>query len=379
MLAAALLALALQDAAPKVVVVAVPDAGLQPQVAVGPSQRTHLVYFRGEPRAGDLWYASIEPDGVTLTEPIRVNTHPQSAAAIGTIRGAQMALGADERVHVAWVGSDRAEPKAAGGGLPMLYTRLADGGRAFEAERNVIAAHPGLDGGGSVAADGKGGVAVVWHAPADAAAKEQRAAQREVWLARSKDEGVTFAPEVRVSSGSLGACECCSLKALMSPGRELVLFRAAKGDVQRDLYALVDVAGAEFKPQRLSTWKAEQCVMSSSSAVASPRGTFAAWEEKGQVFMARLDDKTGKFGRPVPGPGAGGARKHPSVAVNAKGQVLLAWSENAGWEKGGDLAWQVFDADLRPIEKATGFRSGLPVWSFGAAFARPDGGFGIFH
>ena len=68
--------------------------------------------------------------------------------------------------HVAWMGSNQAEPKADGGtATPMLYSRLDDAGTCFEPQRNIIQAHPGLDGGGSVAADPLGNVYVTWHAP----------------------------------------------------------------------------------------------------------------------------------------------------------------------------------------------------------------------
>lgn len=47
----------------------------------------------------------------------------------------------------------------------MLYTRLNDAGDGFEPQRNVIQKRPGLDGGGSIAADAEGNVYVAWHAP----------------------------------------------------------------------------------------------------------------------------------------------------------------------------------------------------------------------
>jgi hypothetical protein len=39
-----------------------------------------------------------------------VNSQPESAIAAGTIRGAQLAIGKAGRVHVAWNGSQNAEP-----------------------------------------------------------------------------------------------------------------------------------------------------------------------------------------------------------------------------------------------------------------------------
>jgi hypothetical protein len=77
-------------------------------------------------------------------------------------------------------------------------------------------------------------------------------------------------------------------------------------------------------------------------------------------------------------PGATGRRKHPSIAANAQGEVLLAWAEGTGWNKGGDLAWQVFNANGTPVGQP-GRAAGVPTWSLGAATARPDGGFVIVY
>ena len=42
--------------------------------------------------------------------------------ALGTVRGARLALGAEGMLHVAWNGSSKASPKGPGGSAPMLYT-----------------------------------------------------------------------------------------------------------------------------------------------------------------------------------------------------------------------------------------------------------------
>ena len=94
---------------------------------------------------------------------MKVNAIAGSAVAMGTIRGPHIALGKYGRVHIAWNGS-----QAGGGsphhGSPMFYTRMYIDGSGFEKERNLMTWTTALDGGGSVAADGKGNVNVVWHA-----------------------------------------------------------------------------------------------------------------------------------------------------------------------------------------------------------------------
>jgi hypothetical protein len=91
--------------------VRVPDRGIQPEAVVDDRGVTHVLYFRGEPAAGDLFYVRSTDAGGTFSTPIRVNSQPGSAIATGTIRGGQMAIGREGRTHVAWNGSDAAVPK----------------------------------------------------------------------------------------------------------------------------------------------------------------------------------------------------------------------------------------------------------------------------
>ena len=61
------------SSAPHVELKRVPEGGIQPQTAVGEDGTVHLVYFKGDPSEGDLFYARSK-DGVTFSDPIRVNS-----------------------------------------------------------------------------------------------------------------------------------------------------------------------------------------------------------------------------------------------------------------------------------------------------------------
>ena len=58
--------------------------------------------------------------------------------------------------------------------------------------------------------------------------------------------------------------------------------------------------------------------------------------------------------------------------------MLLAWAEGTGWQKGGSLAWQLFDRDALPTGEAKQLPD-LPAWSFAAAVALPDADFAILR
>src|SRR5262245_31650524 len=87
----------------------IPNGGIQPQVALDEKGTLHLVYYTGDAHHGDLFYARSQDGGASFSSALPVN-QGSSAIAAGTIRGAQLALGKDGRVHVAWNGSNNAGP-----------------------------------------------------------------------------------------------------------------------------------------------------------------------------------------------------------------------------------------------------------------------------
>ena len=193
--------------APLVVERRVPDGGIQPQAAVDDHGTVHLIYFRGDPSHGDVFYVRSTDGGTTFSPAIQVNHQPGSAIATGSVRGAQIAVGRNGRVHVAWNGSGAALPKAPSGVGPLLYARLNDSGAAFEPERNIIRQAYGIDGGSTVTADGAGHVYVVWHAPASGEKGEEH---RRVWVARSSRSRSKRVIAWRRRRVTLSGCSTCT-------------------------------------------------------------------------------------------------------------------------------------------------------------------------
>ena len=115
--------------------------------------------------------------------------------------------------------------------------------------------------------------------------------------------------------------------------------------------------------------------MSSESLVEGPGGVLGAWENDGQVFFASVD----RAAPPVVAPGAPSGRKHPVVMQNAAGETLVAWTEGTGWQRGGALAWQLYDKAGKPTGEKGRLDGGIPPWGLPTAVARPDGGFTLIH
>jgi hypothetical protein len=360
----------------------VPNRGIQPQIAVEPKGTIHMIYFSGDPKNGDLFYVRSAAVGEAFSRPLRVNSQEGSVTAMGTIRGGQIAVGENGRVHVAWNGSSTAlprgpvNPETGQPGSPMLYTRLNDNGTAFEPQRNLMLRTFGLDGGGTVAADGAGNVYVAWHGKIGGAAAGE--AGRQVWLAKSQDSGRTFAAETSAWNGATGACGCCGMAMLAaSDGTVFALYRSATQNVHRDIYLVASKdRGKSFDGSLVQRWEINACPMSSMSFAQSAGTTLAAWETGGQVFYGKVSGAA--VAKPIAAPGEGKGRKHPRLAMNSRGETILLWTEGMGWQRGGSLAWQLFDGNGNPIG-AKGSAPGVPAWSFGAVAAHPDGSFTVTY
>src|SRR6266704_3222757 len=104
-----------------------PDGGIQPQAAVDNRGVVHLIYFKGEADGGDGFYVHRKAGEMEFSKPVKVNSRSGSVIAIGTIRGAQLAIGKNGRVHVVWDGMGKGATRVKINDkeeAPLLYTRL---------------------------------------------------------------------------------------------------------------------------------------------------------------------------------------------------------------------------------------------------------------
>ena len=362
-----------------------PNGGVQPDVAVDATGTVHLVYLAGEARAANVIYARSSDGGRTFSSGVRVNSQEGSAIATGTVRGAQIAVARSGRVHIVWNGSDAAtqkppiNPKTGRTGMPMLYARSNPAGTAFEPQRNLITQTTNLDGGGSVAVVDRS-VYVGWHAhPASGEGGEDA---RRVVIAKSRDEGVTFSKEEPISDAATGVCGCCGLRLFAAPGGAIhALYRSATNGTGRNVYSLVSRdGGSTFESRKIFDWNIGACPMT-TTAMSPANGKdkiLRAWESDGQVYYSSTDAGSKIVEPPLTAPKETTRRKHPRIATNARGEVLLVWTEGTAWAKGGSLAWQIFNADGSP-SSIKGTRPDLAVWNFAAVVPRGDAGFTIVY
>ena len=361
----------------EVKLVRTPGGGIQPQAVVDAKGVLHLIYFYAEPSGGDIYYVRQAANAAQFSKPLRVNSAPGSVIAVGSVRGAHLAVGKGGRVHVAWMGAHSEGPKKV---VPMFYTRLNDAGTAFEPQRNVMQFAAGLDGGASLAADNFGDVYVVWHSDPNNTGE----AHRRVWMAHSRDDGKTFAREgavdPQIGGEPTGACGCCGMRAFTDDkGLVYIFYRAATAQIHRDMILLVSRDhGKHFVAERVAKWELNACPMTTDFICQAGSNILIAWETAGQVFYADVGPGTERVSGSVAAPGAESDRKHPVVVANSRGETLLAWTKGTAWQRGGSVEWQLFDQAGHPTAMK-GTAHGVPVWGLVAAYARPDGGFTIIY
>lgn len=363
---------AAKPAAAAVSLVATPDGGIQPQAIMDSRGTLHVIYFKGQPGSGDLFYVRRPAAAPTFSAPLRVNSETGSAIATGTVRGGQLALGRNGWVHVAW---NAAKPIDRNGAqqTPLWYARLSPGATAFEPQRAIGEHTRHLDGGGSIAADARGRVYVVWHA----AGLKDGETDRRIYVARSVDDGQRFNAEEAFAPDG-GLCGCCQLETLAeSDGRLHILYRAAAAGVHRDaMWMTVGPTGASAAV-RLQPWELPACPMTTFALAAGPVGIQAAWETQHQIHTATLAPARRTFSNVSPITGSA-IRKHPSIAINKAGERLVAWTEGTAWARGGTVAWELQDKNGARLAGASN-AAAVPIWGLVSAVARPDGSFAIFH
>lgn len=352
----------------EVKVESLPELGLQPQVVVTAAGVVHLVYLLGDPKAYDIRYTTRRTDGGGWAAPVTVNSEPRSAIAAGTIRGAQIALGKDSSVQVIWNGNTGGK-KEMMMRAPLFHARLQPGAKAFTDQQNLMGETTALDGGASISGNDPGHVTVVWHAAPTGETGERA---RLVYARHSTDDGVTFSAPAPLNIQQPGVCACCSLRAHLSADDTLtVLYRAATSPNARGMHLLTQKAG-RVTFEQLDDWTIAMCPMSSASLMPAAPTLRAAWENDDQIV-------TGLLGEPASAAQKIGPKnaKHPVLAANSTGQTLIASVIGSGWGKAGALHWDIVDASGSVTASDDGEK--LPVSSYAAAYAKPDGSFVILR
>jgi hypothetical protein len=223
----------------------IPHGGEVPEVVFDAKRVLHVAYGRGAP--GNGYYVQSADLGRTFTRPVRLNQRADTVT-MGMERGPKLALGKDGVIHVIWLGYYKQ-----GGGV--WYTRSTDGGKTFEAERNLTEVRPAWDN-ATIVADQDGNVFAFWTGQWPGLPNEdpKSPVASPIIMTRSTDNGRTFAKSELVKHDYPGrACGCCRLEAKVGPDDDLYVgFRGGYQNI-RDPYLLKGrKAENDFKVARIS-------------------------------------------------------------------------------------------------------------------------------
>jgi len=320
-------------AAPAVRVAAPPDGGKSPDAEVDAQGAIHLAWLAGD----NVWYAKSTDSGRTFGTALRVNSEPGTAHPPNAFRGPDLALGKDGQVHVVWYTNafQRKLPKEQCG---VAYAQLNATRDGFTPAQNLN--HQPSDN-YSLAADGRGNVAVVWTAG-------------KLFVTASKDDGKTFAPAQAVADAD--PCECCATRAIFTTDGALVAAYRDKAKNVRDMYLATSPAGgAAFTREKLSvaSWTLQACPMTGVFLFGKARGSrlLAAWETQGRINFAPLEARGNTPPREIEAAPRG---KYPVALAAPDGTMLVAWKE------GAQLHWRLFNASAQPLGEPGSAPAGGP-------------------
>jgi hypothetical protein len=355
-----------------------PYGGIQPQAIVDASGTTHLLYYKGQPREGDLFYVTRAKEKNRFSRPLKVNSMAGSACCIGSIFRARMAKGSDGIVHVLWNGSfsfvkkqweKKGKQRTPEEFTYLFYTRLDDDRKSFRPQVNLNHNTYGLDGNGSITVDRNGTVHVFWHAHV------KGRPDRMAFTIRSTDNGKSFSVKTPITREPLGACECCTMEAFSSSdGLLYVAYRTTEKTSRNVVVFSSDVGSGWLKVQR-HQWNIVACPASTFAFAEGDRRVYVAWENEGHVYLNDVRSKAPPENVSI----SSKSGKYPSLAINAKGDRLISWSTETGWGKGGFVQYRVTTRSGAVSSQGTGPGHSPAANSFSSACALPSGDFIVFY
>ena len=366
-------------AGPKVAFEKTPHGGIQPQAIIDARGTLHLLYYKGKPREGDLYYVSRTKDERSFSAPLKVNNIAGSACCIGSIFRARMAIDRDGFVHVLWNGAfgfvkkqweKKGKQRTPEEFTYLFYARLADDRKSFRQQVNLNRNTYGLDGNGSITVDRNGVIRVFWHA------KIKGRPDRMAFMVQSTNRGKSFSIEKPITQRPVGACECCTLEAFSSSsGKTFVAYRTAEKTGRDTVIFSAEKHDNAFKEIHRHSWKVFTCPASTFAFAEDAQRIYAAWETKGHIYTKDLLSSA----ESIKVSSSKNNCKYPSIAINSRGDRLTTWSTNTGWGKGGYIKYKLTNRDGTLISQSNLPGHSPAAYSFSSACTLATGDFVIFY
>ena len=277
---------------------------VQPQVAVAPSGRIHVVFGKD-----NAVFHTTSPDGRTFSSPVKIGELDKLALKM---RRGPRVTATDKLVLVTAISH--------ADGNVHAWTS-ADTGKTWKetAPLNTVpkSAREGLQ---ALAGDGRGLVVAVW--------LDMRGKGTGLWGRISRDGGATWADDVSIYQSPDGhICECCVPTVAISPTGEIAATWRNWLGGSRDLYLATSHDGRTFaSAQKLGTgtWKLNACPMDGGSLAFAPDGKWlAVWRRERTVFASDTSAPEKQLAANAVQPVTAFAGKTPLMLWEANGALML--------------------------------------------------------
>lgn len=353
----------------------VPDEGILPRLLLDENGITHLLYFKKRfasprERIGDLYYRQFDSSTESWGIPVKVTSEPFNHT--GSVGRSGFAVDGDGRIHVVWY-TTRPDH--------YFYSRSNPQRSVFEVQRSMVTDNIiGVDAGADVAAKGNQ-VAIVW-----AAGDLQREQERTVFARISLDHGQTFSAELMLGNKSFGACACCTVATEFSPQSALrVAYRSAVEGLGRHMQILsvspIKAAAGDSNYSELheqQRWELSSCPVTTNDLVLGPeQQEWLLFETESRIVEMNIS--AGTAPQQVAEPLTQTRQKNPAMAFDKEGNRLMVWAEGISFTRGGQLNWQLFDAQGIKVPSIDKPDITVTDDSFPVVLAKPGGGFIILY
>ena len=276
--------------------------GLQPQIAVAPSGRIHVVFGKD-----NAIYHTASTDERTFSLPVKVGELDKLALKMR--RGPRVAV-AGQRVIVTAISHQDG----------MLHCwNSADDGKMWKEQAPLNSpAGSAREGLHAMAGDGRNLIAIAW--------LDLRNKGTELWSRVSRDGGTTWGAETRVYASPDGhICECCHPSLAAGPKGEIAALWRNWLDGSRDMWLAVSHDGgrtfADARKLGPGTWQLKGCPMDGGAVAFADNGKpVAVWRREMTVFASAAPDREDRLSD---------SGTQPVIQTSGQG-ILTVWEERSG-------------------------------------------------